>query len=204
MKNAIVGWVGLGVALVSLGWNFVFKAPKIGYAETSVIMSDFSEAVKAKAHFQEQQKEWDKNLKTLNDSMLAAMNRMKVQYDGANKPAKDSMRKDFETRNDDYQRYVEAVRKMSQDKERELMDPVIKKINSFLEIWGREKGYSLILGTMQGGNILQADPRYNLTSRILKDLNSQYRDVAAADPVKPVGERPKAPDSSVGVKVNGK
>jgi outer membrane protein len=182
MKNGIVAWLALVIGLCALIWHFVARPLKIGYAETGILMSEFSEAVKAKAQFQEQQKEWDKNLKILNDSLLASMNRMKIQYDGASKAGKDSIRKNFETRNDDYQKYVEAVRKMSQDKERELMDPVIKKINSFLELWGREKGYSLILGTMQGGNILQGDPRYNLTMDILKDLNAHYRDLPVATP----------------------
>lgn len=184
MKNGIVAWLAMAIGSGALVWHIVDRPPKIGYAETGVLMSEFSEALKAKAAFQEQQKEWDKNLKTLNDSLLAAMDRMKTHYDAAGKTAKDSIRANFQTRNDDYQRYVEAVRKMSQEKERELMDPVIKKINSFLDLWGREKGYSLILGTMQGGSILQGEPRLNLTQAILKDLNGHYRDLPGAVPEK--------------------
>lgn len=187
-------WVALLLSAAALLVSLLKKTPKIGYAETNVLMSEFSEAIQAKKEFENSQKDWDKNLKALNDSMLAAMSRMKIQYDAAGKAARDSMRKDFENRNDNYQKYVEAVRKMSQDKERELMDPVIRKINSFLEIWGKEKGYELILGTMQGGNILQASQGINLTSEILKDINAHYRNLPVASP-KTTSGTPSASDS---------
>jgi outer membrane protein len=174
MKNSIIAWVALAAALAGTAWNIFNRPPRVGYAETAVLMAEFSEAIKAKHRFEEAQKEWDKNLKSLNDSLLAAMDRMKAQFDIAGKAGKDSLRRDFEGRNDDYQRYVEAVKKMSQEKEQELMNPVIRKMNSYMEIWGKQHGYDLILGTMQGGNILQADTDLNLTSRILKDLNEQY------------------------------
>jgi outer membrane protein len=177
MKSHIFSVLALATAIGALIWHKMDRPPKIAYVETAVIMSQFSEAIKAKHQFEESQKEWDANLKRLNDSLMATMSRMKTEYDKAPVPDKKKMRDELDKRNDDYQRYTGAVKKMSQDKEQELMEPVIKKINGFLDIWGSQHGYDLIFGTMSGGNILQAKAAFNATSKVLYDMNEQYKDL---------------------------
>jgi outer membrane protein len=165
----------LSLGAASLSW--LQRGPSVGYAETAVLMSEFSESIKARKEFEASQKEWDRNLALLNDSLTTAMETMKSRYDRASAVEKDAMRALLEKRNDDLHRYTEAVRRMSQDKEQELTEPVVRKINTFLASWGEKHGYDLILGTLSGGNILQADPRLNVTRRVLKDLNAEYRDL---------------------------
>ncbi len=189
MKNGIVAWLALAVGISAMVWNILHKSPKIGYAESTVLMGEFSESIRAKKQFQVAQEEWNKNLKTLNDSLVASMERMKAGFDRASGPKKDSMRSDLQKRNDDLQRYSNAVKKLAEDKEHELMDPVMKKVNSFLDIWGKQHGYDLLLGTMAGGNILQANQGLNVTAAVLKDLNENYRDL-------PVGNSGKS-DSTI-------
>lgn len=182
MKNQIIALVALAAAAGAIVLHFVQKPPKVGYAETAVLMSEFSEAIKAKKEFEAAQKEWDANLKALNDSLMATMDRMKAEYDKSPAATKDSLRNLLQKRNDDLQRYTNAVKQKAVEKEKELMDPVIRKINSHLDVWGKQHGYDLILGTMSGGNILQANPVFNVTAKVLKDLNETYRDRPAADP----------------------
>jgi outer membrane protein len=193
MKQHTTGLLALVVALGAVGLHFWQRAPKIAYAETSVLLSEFSEAVKAKRQFEEAQKGWDGNLAKLNDSLTAGMDRMKRGYDQANAKTKDSLRADLQRRNEDLQRYANAVKKMSQDKEKELMDPVIKKMNGFLAQWGKGHGYDLILGTVAGGSILQANPQFNLTDRILQDMNSEYKELPVSNPTPE--EKKSPPDS---------
>lgn len=177
MRNNILAGIALVLALGALLWHKMERPPKIAYVETSVVMTQFSEAITARHEFENSQKEWDGNLKRLNDSLVSAMGRMKGNYDKAPESEKKKMRDELDKRNDDYQRYIAAVKKMSQDKEQELMEPVIKKINGYLDIWGKQHGYDLIFGTMTGGNILQANTAFNVTSRVLKDMNDQYKDL---------------------------
>jgi hypothetical protein len=47
-----------------------------------------------------------------------------------------------------------------------------------MKTWGKQHGYSLILGTTCGGNILQAVPELDVTGVLLKDLNDHFRDFA--------------------------
>lgn len=47
-------------------------------------------------------------------------------------------------------------------------------INSFLKIYNKTKGYSLIISNSGLDNLLYADPAYNITQEIVDGLNARY------------------------------
>ena len=47
-------------------------------------------------------------------------------------------------------------------------------INSFLKIYNKDKGYSLIISNTGFDNLLYADPAYNITQEIVDGLNARY------------------------------
>lgn len=47
-------------------------------------------------------------------------------------------------------------------------------INSFLKIYNKDKGYSLIISNTGFDNLLYADPAFNITDEIVKGLNERY------------------------------
>lgn len=192
MKNTAFTMLAFALAAAALAWNLTHKAPKIAYAETSVILAEFSEAIQARKEFDAAQKTWNENLKGLNDSLSAAMEKAKAAFDQAKPAQKDSMQKALNQRNAELQNYANTVKQQAAEKDKELMDPVIKKVNGFLDLWGKQHGYDMIFGTMTGGNVLQANPALNVTAAVLKDLNAQYKNAPAETPA----EKPAPRDSA--------
>ena len=47
-------------------------------------------------------------------------------------------------------------------------------INSFLKIYNKDKGYSLIISNTGFDNLLYADPAFNITNEIVERLNARY------------------------------
>lgn len=47
-------------------------------------------------------------------------------------------------------------------------------INSFLKIYNKDKGYSLIISNTGFDNLLYADPVFNITNEIVEGLNARY------------------------------
>jgi len=47
-------------------------------------------------------------------------------------------------------------------------------INSFLKIYNKDKGYSLIISNTGFDNLLYADPAFNITNEIVEELNARY------------------------------
>lgn len=181
-NSAIPSLLGLVAGIASIVLHYVDGKPKIAYAETSIILTQFTEAAKAREKFGEYSKEWERQKKVINDSLTAAMNRIKSGYESAGKDEKAKLRADLEKWNSDLVRYSQAVSKMSEEKDKELMEPVIGKVNTYLKEWGEEKNYTFIFGTLQGGNLLQADEAHNITTKFLADLNDHYRSAPLTQP----------------------
>lgn len=179
-----LGIMGLVVGATAVGLHLLDRPPKIAYAETSALMSQFNVAIKARKQFEDLSRDWDKNIQILNDSLNSAMERLKQEYEKATPGKKDELRAMLQKRNDDLQKYSNAVKKMSEAKEKELMGPVISQMNGFMKTWGRQHGYAFIFGTTSGGNILQADADLDVTAQLLKDMNEYYRDLPVTDTVK--------------------
>ncbi len=182
MKQMGVSVLALLVALGAIGLHFFQRPPKIGYAETAVLMAEFTEAIHARKEFEEAQKEWDKNLKTINDSLLVAVNAMKANYEKSTPTVRHSMNDNLERWNATLERYAQAVKKMSQEKEKVLMGPVINKLNSFMKVWGQQNHYAMIFGTTDGGGILQANDAFNVTASLLEALNNHYKNLPVEAP----------------------
>ena len=47
-------------------------------------------------------------------------------------------------------------------------------INSFLKIYNKDKGYSIIISNTGFDNLLYADPAFNITNEIVEGLNARY------------------------------
>lgn len=157
-----------------MGCSMSRPGPKIGYVDTTKLVTGFIETQRAQKAFAMFQKEWEENLKRLTDSATVAKMRMKLTYDTASIARKNALQDTAFERNQELQNYFNDVKKISTDKEKELMDPVVAKIDSFTEVWGKQHGYTLILGTTPQGNILQADSSLNVTNRLLLDLNAHF------------------------------
>jgi outer membrane protein len=166
-------WFFPGCALLSTvltGCSMMHPAPKIGYAETSKLVMGFPKAQKATEVLEVSQKEWQIKIDRLKDSLSIENARTEMEYDTASELEKKVLQNIVRRRNEDFQNYLKAAKEDYADKEKEMMDPVVVEIDSFLNVWGKRHGYSLILGSTPQGNILEANSSLNVTNKVLRDF----------------------------------
>ncbi|HEX2956968.1 MAG TPA: OmpH family outer membrane protein [Chitinispirillaceae bacterium] len=176
MKNRFLVILVLAVVLGISVFCLVkaLNAPRIGVVDNATIITNFSEAIAAKKKFDEQKAVWDGNLKSLGDSIKAAVNLMAGEYDNASQKRKLELQKNLQKWNEQYANYSNSVGNLVKKREMEMLQPVIDKINSFVKSWGAQHGYDIIYGTASGGVILTVSEKLNITDRILADLNELY------------------------------
>jgi len=174
MKKTIIFIAILIIAVALSGYSLLSK-PQLAYVESSKLIDGFSETAKVRHQFEKEKAEWETNIKALEDSLKIAMERMKKEYDRASAKEKEELQSQFEKRNANLSQYKQIVYQKSMQREQELLQPVIEKINSFMAIWGKKNGYDLILGTMKGGNIVHANTDFNVTEKALRALNEHYK-----------------------------
>jgi outer membrane protein len=71
-------------------------------------------------------------------------------------------------------RYREAIQQQAQQENQRLTKAVLEEINAYLKQYGKDHGYTFILGATESGNIVYAADGTDITEEVLKSLNAQY------------------------------
>lgn len=178
MKNifAFIIIVLLLVITSIAGYLFVKvnNVAKIGVVDNAVLLSHFSDAIVAGRQFDEEKKRWQQNVTRIEDSVKVAFESMKQNYNEAKPEQKKLLEQNLQKWNEEFSRYTRTVDKMSKEREKELMQPVLERLNSFVKVWAKRNGYQVVIGTGGGGVVLSAADQVNITDKIIEDLNKYY------------------------------
>lgn len=71
--------------------------------------------------------------------------------------------------------YNEAVTSKYKEEEDKMLQGVLNQVNSFVEKYGKEKGYDIILGTTLSGSMLYGENTMDITDEVLAELNKNYQ-----------------------------
>ena len=71
---------------------------------------------------------------------------------------------------DDFQRYSQAIQQKAAARKNELMTPVVAEINAKIADYANAHGYTIIFGTTDG-NIVYAEDAVNVTAEVIGELN---------------------------------
>ena len=137
-------------------------------------MEDFGLAKQNRTKIDSLTKDWKSKAQVLKDSLDAYMSTMGATFNTASAKDQQHMRAEIERRNQELAQFMKASQKITVDKEKELLEPTFKKINTFLKDYSEKEGYDVILGSTAGGNILSGRPRLDLTDRVIAELNKKY------------------------------
>ena len=55
------------------------------------------------------------------------------------------------------------------------MDSLLSKVKKTIKEYGKDKGYSFILGANDGGSVLYGKDNKDITEDVVKYLNSKYK-----------------------------
>ncbi|MGI4760321.1 MAG: OmpH family outer membrane protein [Janthinobacterium lividum] len=70
--------------------------------------------------------------------------------------------------------YREAIQQRAQQENQRLTQAVLAEINAYLKQYGKQQGYTFILGATESGNIVYAADEADITDDVLQGLNAQY------------------------------
>ena len=64
---------------------------------------------------------------------------------------------------------------MLQQISQESFNALSKKVDSFVAIYAKDKGYKMILGTNGKGTVMYGDEKLDVTKPVLEKLNEAYK-----------------------------
>lgn len=175
--------LALGAAALLVAGVTWMNQPDVGYVDSSRLMQEYQGAIDARKKIQDRQKQWQQNVGILQQEASglekALLNGQVAQSNV--QAVRDTLRK----KRQQLARYQQAVQKKSQEMQQEVMEPVFSTLNAEITDFGEERGFDIILGTLNGGNILYADDATDLTDELLAYLDDGASSKTMSAPAQP-------------------
>lgn len=175
-------WLLVAIGAINVAFScFIMTSQKssemkIGFVNSERVITGFKPAYEVEKGLLEKDSQFKAKLKVLEDSTKAFMDSMSVRYDNANQSMKKQIQDELSARNQQINNLNRAHMRAMEEERTAKMQGVYNKINSFLKEFGKGKGYSILFGTVQGGNILYGEgTSADVTEMVINGLNDRYK-----------------------------
>jgi outer membrane protein len=178
-------------ALLSVGASA--QGQKLAYIRSSVLLDQAPGRAEAEAQFDKETAGYRDQIKRMSDSldaMVAAFQKVQATMTAS---ARDARQKELQAKNNEFQRRSADLQQKAQQRQGELVQPILDKVKAAIEDARVEGGYSFILNSDEGSSIVAMDKNLDLTDRVLAKLRAG----AGTAAVRPTTAAPAAAPSGV-------
>lgn len=171
MRSILISvFFSLIITLLTVWCFYKWNTPKIGYVKSPVVIQEYKAMQDAQKKFEGELKIVQANLDTLKnryEHLLAIESQVKEAE------KKDWMHR-VEIAQEEYEKYNQQASAQMEQRKGDVSQKVLMKINEFIQQYGKENHYKLILGTTSEGSILYGEEGDDLTESIVAKLNETY------------------------------
>lgn len=178
-------------SLARLGRVLLFAAPfaslpaqapvKIAYVDSRYIVNNAPATPAAQAAYQKDLNVIQSQIQKMSDSLdalTAAFNKEQATLVG---DKRDARLKTISDRQSEFQAKYQTLQQQAQDREAELMQPILDQIKLALEDVRTEMGLTMIFDVSQSGAIVAADKNLNVSDRVIARLRTMPAPTIAAE-----------------------
>jgi outer membrane protein len=189
MSNFVrAGVVALAVFAVAPAAVQAQGTLKFAYIDSRALLAQAPGRAEAEAQFQKEMSSYQQQVQKMGDSlntMMAAYTKAELTLSPAAKEARQKTIREKETA---YQERVQGLQEQAQQRQGELMGPIMQLINTAIGDVRTQDGYSFIFDVgAQGGVVVAADTTLNITDKVLARLKTISARPASSVPVPAVG-----------------
>ena len=175
VKGRQIGWAAAALMLLIAGFarSSAARELKIGYIHSQKILGEFQESVEAQRTLDEEQRKWVEEAQKKEREIKALEDELENQSLLLSEEKKAEKLADIQSKYMDYQRFQQEIwgetGKLYQ-RNKELTQPLIDKVNTVITKLGKEGDYDVIFDAAVG-NIVYAKDEFDMTQLVLDDLN---------------------------------
>lgn len=183
----VVTVLALVVASVALVAGLTKRHP-VAFVKIGPLLEKYQGMIDAKAVYKGQQIGWQANVDTLASEFQRELRAFEQKRRSMSPKERELAEQLLQSKQQQAMQYRESLQRKAQEEDRKLTEQVLKKVNAYLERYGKKSPYDLILGANPSGNILYGREAVDITDDVLEGLNAEYK---AANP--PAASQPKMP-----------
>lgn len=172
-------------------------AQKFAFINSQAILQAAPGAAEAQLQLQKELETMRTQVAKLTDSLTAMDEQYKKEEVALSPIAKDARLKTLRQKQTEYQDRVQKLNDQAQQREGELMQPVLEGVRKVLDDMRADGGYSFIFDVAAGSFIVSADKNLDITDRVISKLRLSAPKVpakpAAGPATTPAGLSTKKP-----------
>jgi len=161
---------------------------KFAYIDSRAILAQAPGRAEAEAQFQKEMQTYQGQVKLMGDSlntMMAAYTKSELTLSPTAKEARQKTIRDKEAA---YQERVQGLQEQAQQRQGELMGPIMQLINTAISDVRAQDGYAFVFDVgAQGGVVVAADTTLNITDKVIARLRTISARPASSVPVPNAG-----------------
>lgn len=166
---SVVSIATLAVLLITGGTE-----KRIGVVRSNNLIQGYKAMQDAQERYENKQKVWQTSISTLEEELQSAVENYRTVYASLSKEEIQKQELALEQKRSNYVQYTRSIKEKVEAEENGMMQGVLNQINSFVEQYGKEHGFDVILGTTAAGNVLYGTESVDITDEVLKALNDAY------------------------------
>jgi outer membrane protein len=173
----------IALALVALiGGRASAQGQKSAYIRSSILLDQAPGRVEAQAQFEKETAPYGAQIKRMSDSLTAMITGFDKSQASLSATAREARGREIQAKEAEYQRRTRDLQQKAQQREGELVQPILDRVKAAIEEVRVEGGYSFIFNADQGSSLVAMDKNLDLTDRVLAKLRSTATTTTAPRP----------------------
>ena len=166
MKKLVV----LAIAITAMSC----QQNKIGYVDSVKIMDEYQEKVDVEAKFQKKAETMGRKRDSISQAFQMELQEFQGKAQSLSQQNAQEQYSELQQRGQRIGQQLQQEEQQLQLNSQEQMDSLVKKVKKEIRAYGKDNGYTYILGGGEGGSVIYGDKAKDVTDAILKILNDKY------------------------------
>ena len=176
LKNTLTISILAAVAVAgSVVGAFAQADLRIGYIDSQRIFAEYSETQEAERLYKQEVDAWKLQAAAMEQEIVKRQDELRAQSLMLSEEKQREKKLELDRKLEEYQRFMADTfgdDGIAAKRNQELTQPIVDKINRILETMAQQEGITLVFD-IANANIVYADKTYDLTERVLDELNKQ-------------------------------
>ncbi len=152
-----------------------FFSIKIVYVRSEVLISGYTGTKEAYALFENERKNLEANIDTMNMEYQNQIQSYNNSREKLSKEERINSEQYLDNQRNSLIQYTDVINEKIKEKEKKLSQDLFNQINSYIEEYSKRKGYDIVMGTTNSGNLLYGNKALDITDDLLLNLNNNYK-----------------------------
>jgi outer membrane protein len=145
---------------------------KFAYIRSSVLLDQAPGRAEAEAQFDKETGVYRDQIKRMSDSLNVMVADFEKSQASLSATARDTRGKAIQAKEADFQRRTRDLEQKAQQRQGELVQPILDRVKAAIEDLRIEGGYAFVFNADQGSSIVAMDKNLDITDRVLSKLRS--------------------------------